>query len=80
MGQVTGIPLMGALFASRVLAVADLPPGVDASEAPGWAIVAGLQHTFGTAALVIALAVALAAVAFRINWRRTHPQRLAIGD
>lgn len=80
MGQVTGIPLMGALFASRVLAVADLPAGVDASEAPPWAIVAGLQHTFGTAALVIGLAVALAAVAFRINWRRTHPQRVAISD
>ncbi len=73
MGQVTGIPLMGALFASRVLSVANLPDGVDVSEAPPWAIVAGIERAFGAAALVIAAAVVLAAVAFRIHWRRLHP-------
>lgn len=77
MGQVIGISLTGALFASGVLAVADLPAGADASEAPPWAIVAGLQHAFGVAALVIALAVVLAAVAFRITWRRSHADALS---
>jgi len=72
MGQVMGIPLAGALFASRVLSRVDLPSGVDASEAPPWAIVSGLQYTFTTAALIIALAVMLAAVGFHINQRRNH--------
>ena len=75
LGQVTGLPLMGALFASRVLSVSDLPPGVDASEGPPWAIVEGLEFAFGTAAIVIAVAVVLAAVAFRINWRRMQAIR-----
>lgn len=72
MGQVTGLPLMGALFASRVLSLSDLPAGVDASKWPPWAIVEGLEFAFGIAALVIAVAVALAAIGFRINRRRAH--------
>lgn len=77
MGQVTGLPLMGALFASRVLSLSDLPPGVDASEGPPWAIVEGLQFAFGVAAVVIGVAVVLAAIAFRINRRRAHLARLS---
>lgn len=75
MGQVTGLPLMGAMFASRVLSLADLPPGVDASEGPPWAIVEGIAFAFGTAAFVIAVAVVLAAIAFRINRRRAYLAR-----
>lgn len=63
-GSVTGIPLMGAVFASRVFAVADLPRGVDATDAPPWAIVEGLQASFLVAALLIAVGIGLAAYAF----------------
>lgn len=76
MGQVTGLPLMGALFASRVLSLSNLPPGMDASDGPPWAIVEGLQFAFGVAAIVIGVAVALAAIGFRINRRRAHLARL----
>lgn len=70
LGQVTGLPLMGALFASRVLSLSELPAGMNASEGPPWAIVEGLEFTFGTAAIVIAVATVLAAVGFGINQRR----------
>lgn len=64
-GSVTGIPLMGAIFASRVFSVAQLPAGVDATDAPPWAIVEGLQASFMAAALLVAVGIGLAAYAFR---------------
>ncbi len=69
-GQVTGLPLIGAVFASRVYAVTPLSPGLDASEAPPWAIVEGVQAAFLAGAALIAFGVVLAAIAFRMDQRR----------
>jgi len=76
-GQTTGIPLMGAIYASRVLSVAHLPPGVDVTDAPPWAIVKGIGGAFTVGAGLIALAVVLAAVAFRLERRRAHAMEVA---
>jgi MFS family permease len=72
LGQVIGIPLIGALFASRVYAITNLPPGTDATDAPAWAIVEGLDYAFTAAAGLIVAAVVLAALAFALNWRRVR--------
>jgi EmrB/QacA subfamily drug resistance transporter len=71
-GQVTGLPLIGAIYASRVLSVAHVSPGttMDAGEAPPWAIVAGLHTAFIAAAVLIGVGVLLAGYAFVIDWRR----------
>jgi EmrB/QacA subfamily drug resistance transporter len=69
-GQVTGLPLIGAIYASRVLSVVTLPKGLDASEAPPWAIVTGIQTAFIAAAVLIAVGVLLAVYALVIDRRR----------
>ncbi|MBN1678773.1 MAG: MFS transporter [Anaerolineae bacterium] len=72
MGQVMGLPLAGAIFASRVFAVVDLAPGVDASEAPSWAIVEGIQATYTAFTGLIVLGMILAAAALVLSRRRSH--------
>jgi len=69
-GQVTGLPLIGAVFASRVYAVVTLAPGTDASEAPPWAIVEGVRAAFLAGAALVAFGVVLAVIAFRLEQRR----------
>jgi EmrB/QacA subfamily drug resistance transporter len=71
-GQVTGLPLIGAIYASRVLSVAHVSPGtgMDAGDAPPWAIVDGLHTAFVAAAVLIGIGVLLAGYAFVIDWRR----------
>jgi hypothetical protein len=61
---------MGAIFASRVFAVTDLAPGTDASEAPPWAIVEGIEAAFTAGAILIAVGVLLAVYALVIDRRR----------
>jgi hypothetical protein len=72
MGQVTGIPLIGAIFASRVVSVADLPASVDVTDAPPWAIVEGIQTAFTAGAGVIAVGVVLSAIAYRLHRQRVR--------
>jgi len=72
LGQVTGIPLMGAIFASRVLSVAELPASVDVTDAPPWAIVEGIQTAFAAGAGLMVLGVMLSAVAFRLHRQRAQ--------
>ena len=79
MGQVTGIPLIGAVFASRVLSVARLPASVDVTDAPPWAIVEGIQTAFTAGAGLIAVGVVLSAIAFRLHRQRIRTARLATG-
>jgi EmrB/QacA subfamily drug resistance transporter len=78
-GQVTGLPLIGAIYASRVLAVADLGKGVDAGDAPPWAIVEGIETAFLAGAVLIAVAVLLAGYAFVIDRRRSYTAEVAQG-
>ncbi len=69
-GQVTGLPLMGAIYASRVYVGRRPEPGTDASDAPPWAIVEGLHTAFIAAAVLIGVAILLAGYAVVIDWRR----------
>jgi MFS family permease len=78
-GQVTGLPLIGAIYASRVLAVADLGKGVDAGDAPPWAIVEGIETAFLAGAVLITVAVLLAGYAFVIDRRRSYTAEVAPG-
>jgi EmrB/QacA subfamily drug resistance transporter len=75
LGQVMGLPLLGAIFASRVLAVSDMPAGQDATDAPAWAIVEGVEAAYTTAAFLVMAGVVLALVAFVRGRQETHPVR-----
>lgn len=76
-GQVTGLPLAGAIFASRVISVG-LPAGTDVTDAPPWAIVEGIQTAFSFSAAVIVVGVVLALVAFRLDQRRKRAAESAV--
>lgn len=73
-GQVTGVPLAGAIFASRVFDVTGIPTSADVSEAAPWAIVEGVEAVFLAAAILIAGAVLLGAVGYARS-RRLAAQR-----
>lgn len=75
LGQVTGIPLLGAIFASQVLHTADLPSGVDVTDAPPWAIVQGIETTFLVTGGVIIVGIGLAVLAFTLERRRKQAER-----
>ncbi len=64
LGQVVGIPLAGAIFASRVFAVANLSS--NATDAPAWAIVVGVQAVFLAAAGLALWGALLSAYAWHI--------------
>jgi EmrB/QacA subfamily drug resistance transporter len=69
-GQVIGLPLIGAIFASRVIDTAKLPSGTDVTDAPAWAIVQGIHAGYTVSMVLIAGAALLAVTAFRLDWRR----------
>jgi MFS family permease len=60
LGQTTGIAVLGALWASRVISYAPLASEGGATDAAPSAQVAALQDTFLVATLLIAVALALA--------------------
>ncbi len=70
LGQTTGMPLMGALFAIQVMTVTSLPPGADVTTAPPDALVTGVTSVFRIAALFILASTALAAFALWFDHRR----------
>lgn len=76
LGQTTGLPLMGALFSSLVLAFSGLHAGTDATTAPPAALVAGINGTYHTAALFIFASLTLAAAALLIDSRRQRQARV----
>ena len=66
LGQITGIAVLGSVWAGRVLAVsADPVPGNNASAASGAAQVEGLHFTFGIAAVLIGTAAMIGLWALR---------------
>ena len=67
LGQSSGFPLMGALFAAQVFAAEGSGERRDVTEAPKAALVAGLHGAFHVAVGVVLLAVALALVAWRLD-------------
>jgi len=70
LGQSTGLPLMGALFAAQALAHAGLPVGSDVTTAPPQALVAGVTGTYLIGAGIVLAAAVLAWLAYRLD-RRT---------
>ncbi len=66
-GQVIGVPIMGAIFASRIFSVIDLDAGVDATEAPPWALVEGVEAMYLAAAALVAVGVGLAILALVLD-------------
>jgi MFS family permease len=66
LGQITGIAVLGSVWASRVLAVSPEPvPGNNASAATGTAQVEGLHFTFAVAAALIGSAAIIGVWALR---------------
>ena len=73
LGQITGIAVLGSVWASRVLAVSTDPvPGNNASAASGAAQVEGLHFTFAIAAALIGSAAVIGLWALRKE-RATGP-------
>ncbi len=64
------MPIMGAIFASRVFAVIDLGAGVDATDAPPWALVEGVEAMYLAAAGLIAVGAGLALLAVVLDRRK----------
>ncbi|NCC24203.1 MAG: DHA2 family efflux MFS transporter permease subunit [Deltaproteobacteria bacterium] len=65
-GQSTGIPLVGAIFTTVVLSIADLPERTDFSLAPPEALAAGVTGAYRIQGIIILLAVLLAVYSWRL--------------
>ncbi|MBN1285705.1 MAG: MFS transporter [Anaerolineae bacterium] len=70
LGQVSGMPLIGAIFAAVVTTSAGGLPAGGVTEAPPGALVAGVNGVFRLAAVVVLLSAALAALAWRLDARQ----------
>ncbi len=76
LGQTTGLPLMGTIFATLTLSSAGFSAGTDATTAPARAIVTGINGTYQTAAVIIFSSLILAATALWLDSRRKVETRL----
>jgi EmrB/QacA subfamily drug resistance transporter len=79
LGQSTGMPLMGALFAMQVLAFADLPAGTDVTTAPPLALVAAVAGTYRIGAVIMLAATGVAWWAYRLDRRTRISAAQALG-
>jgi EmrB/QacA subfamily drug resistance transporter len=80
LGQSTGMPLMGALFAMQVLAFAGLPAGTDVTTAPPLALVAAVAGTYRIGAVIMLAAwTAVAWWAYRLDRRTKLSAAQALG-
>lgn len=72
LGGTTGLPIMGAIFATQVAALVggELPGEV--TTAPGAALVGGIQTTFRIAAALLVVAFLLAVAGLLIERRQRH--------
>jgi MFS family permease len=74
LGQTTGLPLIGALFTTLVLAFSGLPAGSEVTESAPLALVAGINGTYQIAAIIIFTATLLAFLALAIDSRNKKKQ------
>ena len=72
LGQVIGIPLLGAVFSSRVLAVSELADDLDVTDAPPFAIVEGVEAVYLACAALSVISVTLAILAFRLDRQQRY--------
>jgi MFS family permease len=70
LGQTSGLPLMGALFTTQVLAAGRLALGTDVTTAPAAALTSGINDTYRVAGLVILGSTLLAVLALWLDYRR----------
>lgn len=70
LGSASGLPLMGAIFYSKVQLAADLPRMFNISSAPSFALTLGVTGTYRFGAYLVMLATLLAILAFIISARR----------
>ncbi len=70
LGHTTGIPLAGVLFTTGMMASGRVRSAADLAQAPAQDLVNGLAATFHTTALMIAVAAALAVLAYGLDRRR----------
>jgi len=70
LGQTSGLPLMGALFTTQVLAASLLPVGSDVTAAPAAALTSGINDTYRLAGLVILASTLLAVLALWLDYQR----------
>jgi hypothetical protein len=70
MGNSTGFPLMGALFAAQVLVLSGLPAGTKLDDLPREAIAAAVAGTYRTAALLGLVVIILALSALKLGRRK----------
>jgi len=70
LGQTSGLPLMGTLFALQVRAAANLPPNFEVTQADPQALLIGLRGTYQIAAFVILIATLLAVLALWLDAQR----------
>jgi EmrB/QacA subfamily drug resistance transporter len=67
LGHTTGIPLAGVLFTAGMTASGRVRSAADLAQAPARDLVNGLTATFQTTALIMAAAIALAVLAWRLD-------------
>ncbi len=67
LGNVSGLPLMGAIYTGIVLAAGNMPAGADITTASAIPLTIGVQGTFRIAAYIMAGATVLAATAYLID-------------
>ncbi|MEJ2012112.1 MAG: MFS transporter [Anaerolineales bacterium] len=76
LGQITGIAMLGAFWATRVAARAASPPSGGPSAAPAAAQLAGLQDAMWLAAVLMLIAFSLAAWALWVERRNRRQKAL----
>jgi len=72
LGTTIGIPMMGAVCTTAVMASAQLPRLTDIAGAPAPALVSGIAGTFRVAAVVLLVSSTLYVIALWIGWRRSN--------
>jgi EmrB/QacA subfamily drug resistance transporter len=71
LGQVTGMPLMGAIFLYQVYLATGTKGSYEIASVPKTAIVHGIQGTYKIAAIVVLVVTVIAAVTLYVDPRRT---------
>ena len=80
LGQSTGLPLIGAIFAANVIAFSGLSTGSDITTASAAALVFGIHNTFQIAALVILASTLIAVAAILVDQKRKSRQKQIDGQ
>jgi EmrB/QacA subfamily drug resistance transporter len=77
LGQTSGVPLMGTIFALQVMAVTGLSASSDVTAAPAQALVIGITSTYRISAFVILASVVLAVFSFWYERRQSRAAQSA---